>query len=150
MRSLRDHVSSIGLFPIEHSPIMTAVPRIHRRHDADHHHPTPHPGFFPSRKDRPRAAAWRDDNPQHPASLQPDASTDFLIIGAGFSGLVIAERLAAAGWKCVVVDRRDHLGGNAHDRIDAGGRADPPLRPALFPHQLAADRRLPVALHRVA
>jgi UDP-galactopyranose mutase len=44
-----------------------------------------------------------------------------LIIGAGFSGLVIAERLSAAGWKCVVVDRRNHLGGNAHDGIDAAG-----------------------------
>ena len=30
--------------------------------------------------------------------MQPDHSTDFLIIGAGFSGLVVAERLAAAGF----------------------------------------------------
>ena len=48
-------------------------------------------------------------------------NTDFLIIGAGFSGLVVAERLAAAGWKCVVVDRRNHLGGNAHDGKDQTG-----------------------------
>ncbi|MCB1133617.1 MAG: NAD(P)-binding protein, partial [Verrucomicrobiae bacterium] len=47
--------------------------------------------------------------------------TDFLIIGAGFAGLVAAERLASAGWRCVVVDRRSHLGGNAHDRIDPAG-----------------------------
>ncbi len=53
--------------------------------------------------------------------MEPDASTDFLIIGAGFSGLVIAERLAAAGWKCVVVDRRNHLGGNAYDGINQAG-----------------------------
>ncbi len=53
--------------------------------------------------------------------MEPDASTDFLIIGAGFSGLVIAERLSAAGWKCVVVDRRSHLGGNAYDAIDSAG-----------------------------
>ncbi len=53
--------------------------------------------------------------------MESDASTDFLIIGAGFSGLVIAERLSAAGWKCVVVDRRSHPGGNAHDGIDAAG-----------------------------
>lgn len=53
--------------------------------------------------------------------MEPDASTDFLIIGAGFSGLVIAERLATAGWKCVVVDRRNHLGGNAYDGINAAG-----------------------------
>lgn len=48
-------------------------------------------------------------------------STDFLIVGAGFAGLVVGERLASAGWRCVVVDRRPHLGGNAYDRIDAAG-----------------------------
>lgn len=42
-------------------------------------------------------------------------------MGAGFSGLVAAERLSNAGFRCVVVDQRDHLGGNAHDRIDAAG-----------------------------
>ena len=53
--------------------------------------------------------------------MQAEAQTDFLIIGAGFAGCVIAERLAAAGWKCVVVDRRAHVGGNAHDETDAAG-----------------------------
>jgi UDP-galactopyranose mutase len=53
--------------------------------------------------------------------LEHDSSTDFLIIGAGFSGLVTAQRLAAAGWKCVVVDRRSHLGGNAHDGLNQAG-----------------------------
>ena len=48
-------------------------------------------------------------------------SIDFLIIGAGFAGLVAGQRLAAAGWKCVVADRRSHLGGNAHDTTDAAG-----------------------------
>lgn len=47
--------------------------------------------------------------------------TDFLIVGAGFAGLVVAERLASAGWRCVVVDRRDHFGGNARDHIDPAG-----------------------------
>lgn len=46
---------------------------------------------------------------------------DFLIVGAGFSGLVIAERLCARGFRCVVVDRRPHLGGNAYDRHDSAG-----------------------------
>ncbi len=62
----------------------------------------------------------------------PDSSTDFLIIGAGFSGLVAAERLASAGWKCVVVDRRQHLGGNAHDRTDDAGVLIHPYGPHYF------------------
>lgn len=62
-----------------------------------------------------------ETKPDPPPPLQADAHTDFLIIGAGFAGLVIAERLASAGWKCVVVDRRDHLGGNAYDQTDAAG-----------------------------
>jgi len=47
--------------------------------------------------------------------------SDFLIIGAGFAGLVAAERLASAGWKCTVVDRRNHIAGNAYDATDAAG-----------------------------
>ncbi|MGD8374945.1 MAG: UDP-galactopyranose mutase [Acidobacteriota bacterium] len=46
---------------------------------------------------------------------------DFLIVGAGFSGLVLAERLTSMGKSCLVVDRRDHIGGNAHDAEDAAG-----------------------------
>ncbi len=60
------------------------------------------------------------------------SSTDFLIIGAGFSGLVIAERLASAGWKCVVADRRSHIGGNAHDRKDEAGVLIHPYGPHYF------------------
>lgn len=64
--------------------------------------------------------------------MAADYSTDFLIIGAGFSGLVIAERLSAAGWKCVVVDRRNHLGGNAYDTIDKAGVLIHPYGPHYF------------------
>jgi UDP-galactopyranose mutase len=64
--------------------------------------------------------------------LQADCSTDFLIIGAGFAGLVCAERLASAGWKCTVVDRRTHFGGNAHDRTDAAGVLIHPYGPHYF------------------
>ena len=45
----------------------------------------------------------------------------FLIIGAGFSGLVAAHRLSNAGHKCTIVDRRAHLAGNAHDSHDKAG-----------------------------
>ncbi|MDX6767786.1 MAG: UDP-galactopyranose mutase [Candidatus Methylacidiphilales bacterium] len=47
---------------------------------------------------------------------------DILIAGAGFAGAVIAERLASQlGLRCLVVDRRTHIGGNAHDHTDAAG-----------------------------
>jgi UDP-galactopyranose mutase len=47
---------------------------------------------------------------------------DWLVVGAGFAGSVIAERLASQrGAKVLVVDRRNHVGGNAFDRYDAAG-----------------------------
>jgi UDP-galactopyranose mutase len=46
----------------------------------------------------------------------------FLIIGAGFSGLVLAERLSSQlGAKCTIVEKRDHIGGNAQDEYDQAG-----------------------------
>src|SRR5688500_10237959 len=47
---------------------------------------------------------------------------DYLIVGAGFAGSVMAERLAAdAGKKVLVVDKRNHIGGNAYDHYDDAG-----------------------------
>ncbi len=47
---------------------------------------------------------------------------DVMVVGAGFAGAVMAERLAADGGKRVlVVDRRPHIGGNAFDRRDDAG-----------------------------
>ncbi|PPU11110.1 UDP-galactopyranose mutase [Xanthomonas arboricola] len=47
---------------------------------------------------------------------------DYLIIGAGFAGSVLAERLAAGlGKRVLVVDRRPHIGGNAYDFHDDAG-----------------------------
>lgn len=42
-----------------------------------------------------------------------------LVVGAGFSGAVIARKLAEAGKKVRVVDSRDHLAGNCHSERDA-------------------------------
>lgn len=47
---------------------------------------------------------------------------DILVVGAGFAGAVLAERCASQlGLDCLVVDRRGHIGGNAHDGTDAAG-----------------------------
>ena len=41
---------------------------------------------------------------------------DYLIVGAGFAGAVLAERLASQlGKTCLVVDRRRHIAGNCYD-----------------------------------
>ncbi len=47
---------------------------------------------------------------------------DVMIVGAGFAGAVMAERLANdAGKRVLVVDRRPHIAGNAYDHKDAAG-----------------------------
>lgn len=47
---------------------------------------------------------------------------DYLIVGAGFSGSVLAERLATQlGKKILIIDTRNHIGGNAYDRYDDAG-----------------------------
>lgn len=47
---------------------------------------------------------------------------DHLIVGAGFSGLTVAERLCTVlGRRCLIVEKRGHIGGNAHDRYDDHG-----------------------------
>jgi len=47
---------------------------------------------------------------------------DYLIVGAGFAGSVLAERLASQhGARVLIIDRRDHVGGNAYDEPNEAG-----------------------------
>ena len=47
---------------------------------------------------------------------------DYLIVGAGFAGSVLAERLAGGlGKRILLIDRREHIGGNAYDHFDQAG-----------------------------
>jgi len=47
---------------------------------------------------------------------------DVLVVGAGFAGSIVAERLASScGLRVLVVDRRDHIAGNAYDYVDEHG-----------------------------
>jgi UDP-galactopyranose mutase len=54
--------------------------------------------------------------------LRRKARFDYLIVGAGFAGSVLAERLtAASGKRVLLIDRRSHIAGNAYDHYDAAG-----------------------------
>jgi UDP-galactopyranose mutase len=47
---------------------------------------------------------------------------DYLVVGAGFAGSVIAERLASQlGAHVLVIDKRPHVAGNAYDHLDEAG-----------------------------
>ena len=47
---------------------------------------------------------------------------DYLIVGAGYAGSVLAERLASvANKKVLLIDKRNHIGGNAYDYYDEAG-----------------------------
>jgi UDP-galactopyranose mutase len=57
---------------------------------------------------------------------------DVLVVGAGFSGATVAERLARRGLSVLVIDRRPHIGGNAYDRRDQHGVLIHPYGPHIF------------------
>lgn len=46
---------------------------------------------------------------------------DFLIVGAGFSGAVLAEQAANKGYSVLVIDKNDFIGGASHDCYNTDG-----------------------------
>jgi UDP-galactopyranose mutase len=46
---------------------------------------------------------------------------DILIIGAGISGAVLAERYATIGKKVLIIEKRNHIAGNCYDYVDENG-----------------------------
>jgi UDP-galactopyranose mutase len=112
----------------------------------------------------PRDGAWRDDADRLLATQSWDRTQtamateidrilsgkkyapapkreryDTLIVGAGFAGAVLAERLANdSGQRVLVVDRRPHIGGNAYDEYDAAGVLIHRYGPHIF-HTNSAD-----------
>lgn len=56
-----------------------------------------------------------------------------IVIGAGLSGTVMAERMASQlGWKVLVLEQRDHIGGNCFDEYDDHGVLIHRYGPHLF------------------
>ena len=64
---------------------------------------------------------------------------DYLIVGAGFAGSVLAERLGRGmNKKVLLIDRRPHIGGNAYDCYDSHGLLIHKYGPHIF-HTNSAD-----------
>jgi len=64
---------------------------------------------------------------------------DYMVVGAGFAGSVLAERLAKVlDKKVLVVEKRNHIGGNAYDHFDDYGLLVHKYGPHIF-HTNSAD-----------
>lgn len=50
-----------------------------------------------------------------------DFNMDYLVIGCGLSGAVVARHLAEHGKQVTIWERRDHIGGNMYDYVDEHG-----------------------------
>lgn len=58
---------------------------------------------------------------------------DYIVVGAGFAGATIAERVAnELNKKVLVIDKRDNIGGNMYDYIDENGILIHKYGPHLF------------------
>jgi UDP-galactopyranose mutase len=58
---------------------------------------------------------------------------DYLIVGAGFGGSVLAERLASQlNKRVLLIDKRNHIGGNAYDHYDDNGLLVHTYGPHIF------------------
>lgn len=84
-----------------------------------------------------RAAAAQQLPVIRPASRRK--AVDVLVVGAGFAGAVMAERLAADGGKRVLlIDKRPHIAGNAYDHVNADGLLLHEYGPHIF-HTNSSD-----------
>ncbi len=62
---------------------------------------------------------------------------DFVIVGAGYSGCVLAERIATQlNKKCLIVEKRNHIGGNCYDYYDDDGVLVHKYGPHIFHTQM--------------
>ncbi len=76
-------------------------------------------------------ALWKE-SANHPAAQRDVSMFDYLIVGAGFAGSVLAERLANDGKKILLVDKRPHIAGNAYDSYNDAGLLVHDYGPHIF------------------
>lgn len=98
---------------------------------------------FPGLAEGAAGSSWktaaRNGVPRVVPLRRQRAGFDHLIVGAGFAGCVLAERLAAAaGKRVLLIDRRPHVGGNAYDHYDEAGILVHRYGPHIF-HTNAPD-----------
>ncbi len=46
---------------------------------------------------------------------------DYIVVGAGLSGVVLARSLAESGKRILLLEKRNHIGGNCYDVVDSAG-----------------------------
>src|SRR3954466_9807356 len=93
-------------------------------------------GKRPHRTTRARSFVDKSSAVLHSAAssaIPGRSGFDTLVVGAGFAGSVLAERLASqCGQRVLIVDKRPHIGGNAYDRHDDAGILIHPYGPHIF------------------
>jgi UDP-galactopyranose mutase len=73
------------------------------------------------------------------ASIPGQRGFDYIIVGCGFAGSVLAERLASQlNQRVLIVEKRKHIGGNAYDCYNDDGILIHPYGPHIF-HTNSAD-----------
>ena len=78
------------------------------------------PSLESSTRDRPGLATGAPKG--HSRNGGGGSAFDYLVVGAGFAGSVLAERLASqSGKRVLVVERRNHIAGNAYDHYNDDG-----------------------------
>ncbi len=77
-------------------------------------------------------SSFRLDNPSSGRPVRQD-DFDYLVVGAGFAGAVLAERLANdLNQRVLVIDKREHVAGNAFDFYDEAGLLIHKYGPHIF------------------
>ena len=59
-------------------------------------------------------------------------NAEYIIVGAGLSGIVLAERLASIGKEVLMIEKKPHIGGTCYDCYNHEGLLIPQYGPHIF------------------